>query len=129
MPTTPRPTPIPPTHPMPGVVSGILLFFYAVGWIALIFDTGLAMSMTTDGNYPYLVPVALYVGLLLSPVILNRRRHRQGVGNWSDRIWGFDDQVRLQIAFVLASFVLIAWMTALVPNVYSWFYAALWGQT
>ncbi len=101
---------------MPSIVNTILVFFYAVAWLDLIVISYGVVSLDPAGITRYILPLLCYCLVLLTYPILNWRRFRSGRGKLSDLVWGYRFQSRYIILFLLANFLVVAWLSALNEN-------------
>ncbi len=113
---------------MPAIIDRFLILYYFLTWLAFLGYSAAALADTGGRDSRIFLPAALYGLLLLSFVTVNWRRYRHGQNTMSDLLWGADDQLAAQVAFILVDFALVAWLSALNP-IFTGLYFVLYGHT
>jgi signal transduction histidine kinase len=113
---------------MPAIIDRFLILYYFLTWLAFLGYSAAALADTSGRDSRIFLPAALYGLLLLSFVTVNWRRYRRGQNTMSDLLWGADDQLAAQVAFILVDFALVAWLSALNP-LFTGMYFLLYGHT
>jgi signal transduction histidine kinase len=115
--------------PMPPALNGVFIFFSILTWLILFFCTGITLANTTDGNYFYLIPVALYA---LHFQVYPGVRYLRGIGwQWRNvsRRMAYDPVSPWRgPIFVLIEFLLVLWMYQCSPGFFSMCFV-LFGHT